>query len=142
MANRNFLTRTKEDDHDAVMDAVHGRENELASYDANVEGYTQQLTVMDAELPKEWPKGLLKFKGKTNEQLFAIGGTTEELELASRLNHRERVRMLLFTEKAERRKSEGSYSHCLDSLPKDTVELEAAKQRHAAKIAAQKAKNL
>lgn len=138
---RNFITRSEDDEHDAVMDALHGRENELASYDANVEGYTKQIAAMDAELPAVWPEALLKFKGKSNEQIHAIGGSMEDMLLASKLNHRERVRMLLFTEQAERRKSEHAYNHCLDCLPKNPAKLEAAKQRHAAKRAAQKAKN-
>lgn len=138
---RNFLTRTEDDEHDATMDALHGRENELASYDANVEGYTQQLAAMDAELPKVWPDGLAKYRGKSNEQIYAISGSTEDMLLASKLNHRERVRMLLFTEQAERRKSEAAYNHCKCCLPKDEVILAAAMDRHALKRAAQKAKN-
>lgn len=141
MPKRNFLTLNEDDEHDAIMDAVHGRENELRSYDANVEGYEKQLVAMNAELPADWPAELLKFKGKSNEQIHAIGGTMDNMLLASKLNHRERVKMLLFTEQAERRKSEHAYNHCLDCLPKDANKLKAAKDRHAVKRAAQKAKN-
>lgn len=139
--SREFLTRTEDDEHDATMDALHGRENELASYDANIEGYTQQLAVMDEKLPKTWPNELEKFKGKSNEQIYVIGGSMEDMLLASKLNYRDRVRMLLFTEQAECRKSEAAYEHCKCCLPKDEAILASAMDRHCAKRAAQKAKN-
>ncbi len=141
MPIRNFITRTEADEHDAVMDAIAGRENELASYDANVEGYTKQIAAMNAALPAEWPAELAKFKGKSNEQIFAMGASDADALLASQLNHRERVKLLLFTEQAERRKSEGSYAHCLSCLPTDPAKLQAAKDRYDIKKAAQKAKN-
>lgn len=136
MANRAFLFRSAEDQIDNLMDALVGREHELASYDANIENYTAQLAVMDAELPSEWPEELTKFKGLSNEQVFLMGAAGETAELVSQLNHRERLRMLLFTEKAECRKSEQSYNQCLSCLPKDEVVLQAAKDRCAARIAA------
>jgi len=139
---RNFMTRTEADEHDAVMDAVAGRENELASYDANVAGYEKQITAMNAALPAEWPAELAKYKGKSNEQIFAMGAADADADLASQLNHRERVRMLLFTEKAERRKSELAYNHAVSQLPADPAKLNAAKTRFEATKAARKAKNL
>lgn len=143
--NRKFLTRSVQDEIDAVMDAVAGRENELASYDANIEAYTQQLATLDATLPIEWPADLLKYRGRSNEEIVCSGaeivcsGAVEsEASTASQMNHRDRVRMLLFTEKAECRKSELAYRHCLECLPADAVELQAALDRYAAKAAAQK----
>jgi hypothetical protein len=138
---RQFLTRTEADEHDAVMEALAGRENELASYDANVVSYAQQLVGMDATLPPEWPAELVRLQGKSNEQIFAIGTRGDDAILASQLNHRERVRMLLFTETAERAKSETAYEHCLHCLPVDPVEKQAALDRYIAKEAAQRAKS-
>ena len=137
---RAFLTRTKDDEHDAVVEAVAGRENELASYDANVAAYEQQLVEM-AALPLEWPVELAKFRGKASEQLAAMGGTDAELLMASQLNHRDRVKFLLFTEKAERAKSELAYNYCLSQLPTNPVEKKAALERYVAKVIARKAKN-
>lgn len=136
--NRKFLTRSVQDEIDAVMDAVAGRENELASYDANIEAYTQQLATLDATLPIEWPADLLKYRGRSNEEIVCSGAVESEASTASQMNHRDRVRMLLFTEKAECRKSELAYCHCLECLPADAVELQAALDRYAAKAAAQK----
>ena len=139
---RAFLTRSPADEHDAVVEAVAGRENELASYDSNVLGYQQQLATLNAALPAAWPAELTKFKGKASEQLAAIGGTDAELLLASQLNHRDRVKFLLFTEQAERAKTELAYQQCLSQLPPNPVDKKAALERYVAKVAAQKAKNL
>ena len=138
---RAFLTRSLTDEHDAVVEAVAGRENELASYDSNVAGYQQQLATLNVTLPADWPPELVKFKGKASEQLAAMGGTDAELLQASKLNHRDRVKFLLFTEQAERAKSELSYNYSLTQLPTKPADLQAALDRYAVKRAAQRAKN-
>ena len=136
---RQFLTRSETDEHDAIIEAVAGRENELASYDANVDAYTQQLTAMDLALPATWI-GLEQYQGKSAEQIFAIGGTSAIQLLAAKMNHRERVRMLLFTENVERTKSEAAYSFSKSQLPVDPIKLNAGLARYAAKVAAQRAR--
>lgn len=138
---RAFLTRTPDDDHDAVVEALAGRENELASYDSNVEGYQQQLATMNLTLPADWPAELIKFKGRASEQLAVIGGSDSELLLAAQLNHRDRIRQLLFTEQAERAKSELAYKFCLTQLPANPAAKKAALDRYVAKMVARKAKN-
>ena len=72
---RAFLTRTPTDEHDAVVEAVAGRENELASYDSNVLGYQQQLATLNAALPAAWPAELTKFKGKASGCGWKIVGS-------------------------------------------------------------------
>jgi hypothetical protein len=137
---REFITRTPDDDDDAAIDAVAGREQELASYDANVDAYTAQLVSMDSALPAEWPEGLQRYKGKSNEQIAVIGGELADMELAAAMNHRDRVRMLLFTEKAERAKSEAAYAYSLTLLPKNQAKRTAAINRQKARIEARKAR--
>lgn len=129
---RNFLTRSEIDAEDSIVDALAGRENELASYDANIDAYTQQLVAMDAVLPSTWD-GLEQYKGKSGEQVFTIGGTPEQQALAAKMNHRERVRMLLFTEQVECSKSEAAYQCCVDKLPVDKTQLTAALDRYFAR---------
>lgn len=136
MPVRNFMTRDSIKEEDAIVDAVAGRENELASYDANIESYTRQLVALDAALPAEWPPNLAPFRGKSNEQIFAIGGSKEDMLLASQMNHRERVRMLLFTENAEMRKSEQAYAQHKALLPTDATKRQAAIERYKTKQAA------
>lgn len=136
MAKRAFLFRSDDDRLDDLMDAIAGREHELASYDANIESYTEQIAAMNGVLPNEWPEELVKFKGRSNEQVFLIGLTGEQADVVSQLNHRERLKMLLFTEKAECRKSELAYGRCLSSLPTDEAVLQAAKDRYTARRAA------
>lgn len=129
---RNFLTLSNDDVDDKLIEAIAGREQELASYDANIEAYASMLADMDAELPAQWPSELLKFKGKSSEQIYAIGGTDEQMILASKLNHRDRIKMLHFTEQAEMRKSEAAYSKALKKLPAG-AKRDAAIARRAAK---------
>lgn len=116
---RTFLTRSSDDEDDHIVANIASREEELSSYDANIAIYTQQLASL-TEVPEKIPAELERFKGKTNEQIFALGATPEEAAAASMFNHRERIKLLLFTEQAERKKSELAYDSLLAALPKGT----------------------
>jgi hypothetical protein len=135
---RTFLTLTADDRDDALADAISSRERELASYDANIENYTSQLESL-AALPVEWPEELVRFRGKQNEQLLAMGATEAQAAAASPLNHRDRLRLLLTTENAECRKSELAYDSLLGLLPVG-VRRDAAMARVKAKSDAAAAK--
>lgn len=135
MAPRKFLVYSKEERDCCLVDAIDGREREIASYEANIDGYTSQLLDLEASLPKMWPDNLVRFRGKSNEQLFAHGMsddiTQEDMILVSSLNHRDRIKLLLFTERAELAKSEASYKHCLSCLPTDQAVVDTMiKNRH------------
>ncbi len=74
---RAFLTRSNDDDDDHLMANIASREHELASYDANIAIYDDQLKSM-SRIPDAIPDGLLSFRGKTNEQIIAMGATDEQ----------------------------------------------------------------
>lgn len=128
---REFLTRTQNDDDDHIAANIASREAELAAYDANIVLYTQQLAAL-TDVPETIPTELERFKGKANEQIFALGATAEEAASASDWNHRERIKLLLFTEQAECKKSELAYAALLDALP-EGARRTAALERLAAK---------
>lgn len=130
---RQFLTRGQDDEDDHIMEAIASREAELACYDCNVEIYASQIEAL-ADVPSSLPKNLAPLKGKTNEQIVALGATTEDATAASEFNHCERVKTLHFTEQAERKKSELVYQALLAKLP-EGPRRDAAMARYLAKKA-------
>ena len=124
-----FIDQNGHDDEWAA--GIDARERELASYDRNIESYTSQVASMK-DVPKDWPPEVVRFRGMTNEDIKRAGATDEEASLASQLNHRDRVELLLFTEKAEMRKSEAAYTAQLEQLT-DTSRRNGAVARHKAK---------
>ena len=113
---RKFITRV-DDDHDSELaQSIADRENELASYYRNIESYTAQLEAM-SDVEQEWPAELVRFRGKSNDQIMVLDVSPEDAEKASELNHRDRLKRLLFTEGAEAAKSEIAYDALLKMLP-------------------------
>lgn len=137
---REFITRDQDADDDLIMESIAAREQELGSYDANVTIYEQQATTLKADesFPNKMPDELASLKGKTNEQIKAMGVSDADALKASQVNHLARVEMLHFTEQAERRKSELAYQALLDMLPAGPRR-DAALARYQAKEAARKA---
>lgn len=134
---REFLTRDADADDDHIMESIAAREQELASYDANVDIYATQAATLKADdsFPNKMPAELAALKGKTNEQIKAMGVTDDDALKASQVNHLARVEMLHFTEQAERRKSELAYQALLEKLPAG-ARRDAALARYQAKQAA------
>ena len=126
-----FLTRSASVSEDELARAVIDRENSLASYQANLDGYKQQIAALQ-DLPP-WPNNLLQFKGKQNEQLLAMGASAEEAQLASRLNHRDRINLLAFTEAAEMWKCEVTHKTLVSQIT-DEAKFLAAVERVRAKV--------
>lgn len=139
MAKRVFLTRTEEDDDDHIMEAIASREQELAMYDTNIDSYTEQLAMI-TDVPEDLTGGLERYKGKANEQIILAGANTEDALTASQFNHRERIKMLLFTENAEMKKSELAYMALLNKLP-EGERRNAAFNRYQVKLEESKLSN-
>lgn len=131
-----FLTRNANDDDDHLAENIAGREKELSCYYTNIQSYTDQIAAM-SDLPDDLEGDLAKFKGKQAEQIQTMGATQEQLDVATRWNWRERLRVLIVTEKAECAKSELAYDALLAALPKGTRRT-AALERLALKQAAAK----
>lgn len=133
---RSFLTRSANDDDDHLAENIASREQELSCYYTNIQSYTEQIAAM-SDLPDELEGDLAKFKGKQAEQIQTMGATPEQLDVATRWNWRERLRVLIVTEKAECSKSELAYDALLAALPEGTRRTTALK-RLALKQAAAK----
>lgn len=138
--SRHFITRDHDADDDHIMESIAAREQELASYDANVDIYATQIVTLKADksFPNEMPAEMAALKGKTNEQIKAMGVSDADALKASQCNHLCRVETLHFTEQAERRKSELAYQALLEKLPAG-ARRDAALARYQAKEAARKA---
>lgn len=131
-----FLTRDANDDDDHVAENIASREQELSCYYTNIQSYTQQIAAM-SDLPDDLPDDLAKFKGKQAETIQSMGATPEQLDIATRWNWRERLRVLIVTERAECAKSELAYDSLLTALPEGTrrtTALERLALKQAAKV--------
>lgn len=124
---RVFLTRDANDDDDHVAENISSREQELSCYYTNIQSYTEQIAAM-SDLPDDLVGDLAKFKGKQAEQIQAMGATAEQIDIATRWNWRERLRVLIVTEKAECSKSELAYDALLAALPEGTRRTTALKR--------------
>jgi hypothetical protein len=96
----------------AIADNVVMREKELFAYDLNISNYTAML----ANLPQgDWPSDLVQYQTSTLDQV------PDELdETVSQYQYRDRLRLLIKTEKAERAKSFSVYQALLGQLPANT----------------------
>lgn len=116
---RVFLTRKADDDDDHLAENISSREQELSCYYTNIQSYTEQIAAM-SDLPDDLVDDLAKFKGKQAEQIQAMGATQKQIDIAVRWNWRERLRVLIVTERAECSKSELAYDALLAALPEGT----------------------
>ena len=113
---RAFLINDDDANDDELVAGIDAREKELATYDRNIDSFARQLAGM-SNLPEDWPPGIVMLRGMPNERIQALAATEADALLASMLNHRDRLRLLLFTETAEMRKSEKAYEAILSQFP-------------------------
>jgi hypothetical protein len=104
-----FYTINQTNVTNAIADAVVGREQELFSYDMNIVNYE----IMLADLPEgEWPENLAQYKRSTLDQV------PDQLdEIVNQYQYRDRIKMLLKTERLERSKSFKIYEALLSRIP-------------------------
>ena len=118
-----FYTITEQKKLEAIADAVVGREQEIFSYDINITNYEAML----AALPQgEWPQLLVQYQRSTLDQV------PDELDqTVSDYQYRDRIKLLLKTERLERSKAFKVYEALLSQLPEDQKEtlIAAAHQR-------------
>jgi len=105
-----------------------------------VDAYATQIDTLTADdsFPNKMPDELASLKGKTNEQIKAMGVDDADALKASKVNRLARIETLHFTEQAERRNSELAYQALLEKLPAGDRR-DAALARYQAKEAARKA---
>ncbi len=106
---------TSEDQDDIIAQAIIQREKEHHNYEVNRLNYIHILDQMK-DLPVAWPENLKPFRTLGGEQLAdALKG--EELVLASRLQFRDRVQVLLTTTTIEQSKVESVHMALHAVLP-------------------------
>ncbi len=123
---------SQEDQDDALAQAILSREREHHSYELNRINYEQMLADM-ADLPG-WPANLVKYRGTTGEQL-AQALTGDDFTLVTRLQFRDRVKLLLATTLVEQAKTEAVYVALEKQLPEGarrTAAIERVQDRESA----------
>ena len=130
---RQFLIRSDKYDEIEIVAEIAAREAELYSYDVNIASYTGQLATLNKQLPQEWPAHLIQYKGAPNEHMFKLASTQQEAHVVSMLNHRDRIELLLFTEQAERAKTELAYNYAVSKLPRNLKDKQNIFDRYMAK---------
>ena len=121
-----FLSITAQQHDSNIADALVMRERELYQYDLNIGNYSAMLQ----SLPDgEWPEQIAQFKGKPLDQV------PDELDAeVETYNYRDKLKMLLRTETAERNKSFLVYQTLLAKMPTDQAELAAAVSAAVARL--------
>jgi hypothetical protein len=122
-----------DDQDDTVAEAVLGRESEHHNYELNRLNYEQILSdLADEGLPATWPAELVKYRGVFGEDLAAqLLDDPTSYALVTRLQFRDRIKLLLATTKTEQAKVESITKVLKTRLSK--AKLDAAVSRVKAK---------
>jgi hypothetical protein len=104
-----FYTITQTQTTQAVADAIIGREIEIFSYDMNILNYE----IMLESLPNdEWPEHLAQYQRSSLEQV-----PDNLVQMFSDYQYRDRIRILLKSERLERGKADRIYQALLSRIP-------------------------
>jgi hypothetical protein len=118
-----LYTINQQKKYETIAEAIVGREQEIFHYDLNISNYEAML----AALPEgEWPENLVQYRNSTLDQV------PDELDQrVTDYQYRDRLRLLVKTERLERSKSYKVYEALLSQLPEDQKEtlIAAAQQR-------------
>lgn len=92
-----------QDEHDKnLAQAIEMREQEVYSYQTNINNYTAMLASC---IQDPWPQRLLPYRGMGRDQLAAAIADDDDLELASQLAFRDELKFRIRSEKMECNKS-------------------------------------
>ena len=113
-----------------AADAILAREDEVKHYQINIDNYTEILDEF-ADLPASWPEALVQYRGLTVAQIQMLDVDDDTFTTVSRLQHRDRIRSLLRSEKAEQAKSVTVLNALKNRIPAERLDaaLAAARQR-------------
>jgi hypothetical protein len=107
----NFYTITQENEINVIAEAIVAREQEIFYYDMNITNYT----ILTSTLPQDdWPANLVSYKQLPLEQV-----PDEFYDIVNEYQYRDRIKILLKTEKTERNKSVKIYETLLSRLPEE-----------------------
>ena len=111
---KTFLTISESDNTDIISENIIHREREVYHYYFNIENYEALLET----LPKgEWPETLVQYRGLSAEKI-----PDEVEDICNDLNYRDRIRLLLKTERQELKKAEAILNVLLEKIPKASRE--------------------
>lgn len=114
-----YLTISQEDRQNAIADAIVARENEVFSYQLNIDNYTAILASM-SDLSNEWPPSILSYKNIVPTNAASIV-PDDKIDLVSQYMYRDRIQHLLKTEKIEQAKSIKVLEALKSQLPIDQI---------------------
>jgi hypothetical protein len=113
-----FITISEADKQKAIARAIVIRENEVHSYQTNIDSYS---AIVAGYPMGEWPAELLPFKGMSAEEIpHGLGDNIEEGIM--QYNYRDRLLYLLRTEKREQNVSLNLLNVLKSQLPPDQLE--------------------
>ncbi len=120
-----YYTITQTQTTEAVADAIIGRETEMFSYDMNITNYEIMLEALPTD---DWPENVEQY------QRTSLDLVPDDLaQMVSEYQYRDRIRVLLKTEKLERSKAHRIYQALLSRIPEqDRVAVIAAAQERLA----------
>lgn len=103
-----FINQDQQDD--TVAHALISREHEHHNYELNKQNYEHVLKDLGTQgLPDDWPSELVKYKNIQGEALAKdVHGDT--YDMVTKLQNRDRIRLLLKTTITEQAKCEGIYN--------------------------------
>ena len=118
-----FYTISDQVKQNAIAEAIVGREMEIFSYDMNISNYEIVLSALPTG---DWPEHLAQYQYSTLDKV-----PDEYDQLVSDYQYRDRIRLLLKTERLERNKAFKIFEALVSQLPADQVAtlVAAAQQR-------------
>lgn len=107
---------TEEEHLTNLANAVLSRKREMYSYNFNVVNYTKMLKLLPID---EWPKEIIEYKGMKPEQVLQYH--SELFELWSQYSYRDRLRLLLMSEKEAHKQVKFVHDVLIDQIPVDQL---------------------
>lgn len=98
-----FISIDPEEKKIAIANAIVSREQEIMSYQLNIDNYTAILAAM-SDLSKDWPPEIAAYANMNPNQIASMV-PEDLLELVNDYMYRDRISFLLKTEKIEQSKS-------------------------------------
>lgn len=122
-----FISIDPEEKKTAIANAIVSREQEIMSYQLNIDNYTAMLNAM-SHLSKDWPAEIASYANMNPTQIATVV-PDDLLELVNDYMYRDRIAFLLKTEKIEQSKSK----RVLEALKLQMPEAEIVERVTAAK---------
>lgn len=114
-----YLSIDAEERYTTIADAIVSREQEVFSYQLNIDNYTAMLAA-SSDLAEEWPESIAQYKNMNPTALASVV-PEDLLDLVNEYSYRDRIKFLLKTEKIEQLKSQKVLAALISQLPADRL---------------------